>query len=199
MRSDIKAVLHPSKPSIKCDLEATKRSMAQFGFRLAESREVAETLQLAERLLGFELTPEPIVRAAHEFSGGAVWVLGKAPITGFILSLGLTREGEAAMRNGTFKPTNPDYAHIARDGDDLYGTYCWVYGGEHHEDRKAVMGASATLRLEMVPMLPVFARGATADGVRSAYSLGMVPFHDSLPDLFVQEALIGQDAQDKAA
>lgn len=180
---------HTQKPHITYDLEAHRRDLGAFGFRLAEETEIAETLILAERLLNTTLTPEPIVRAAHEYCGGAVWVLGKAPITGFILSLPLSQAGEAAMRDGTFKPTDPDYAHIARHGETMYGSYCWVYGGERHEDRKAVMMASGTVRLELVPMLPVFARGATEDGVRSAYSLGMVPFHDSLPDLFVQEAL----------
>ena len=181
------------KTSIPYDLEAFRRGLGAFGFRLAETREIGPTLDLAERLLNTKLTPEPIVRAAHEYCGGAVWVLGQDQITGFILSLPLSRAGEAAMRNGTFKPTDPDHAHFARIGEDMYGTYCWVYGGESHADRKAVMMASGTTRLELVPMLPVFARGATDDGVRSAYSLGMVPCHDSLPDLFVQEALVVLD------
>ena len=191
-----RAEILEKRPFITHDLEAYRRDIGAFGFRLAESHEVAETLQLAERLLGVKLAPEPIVRAAHEYCGGAVWVLGQNPITGYIISLPLTGAGEAAMRDGTFRPSDPDYRHIARDGEDMFGSYCWVYGGEHHADRKAVMMASGTLRLELVPMLPVFARGATEDGVRSAYSLGMVPFHDSLPDLFVQEALT---VEEKAA
>ena len=178
-----------TKVSIPYDLEAFRRGLGAFGFRLADVHEIGATLALAERLLNIKLTPEPIVRAAHEYCGGAVWVLGTDRITGFILSLPLSRAGEAAMRNGTFKPTDPNHAHFARIGEQMYGTYCWVYGGESHADRKAVMMASGTTRLELVPMLPVFARGATDDGVRSAYSLGMVPCHDSLPDLFVQEAL----------
>ena len=177
------------RPSHTIDMERHSERMADFGFRLAADEEVGATLELATRLLNQELAPVETVRRFHRHAGGAVWVLADDEIKGFILSLLLTGLGEAALRQGHFTPSDPDPAHICRPGEAAYGVYCWVYGGVDRDARRAVMTASAVLRVEMLPMLPTFARGATEDGARSAHSLGMVPVADSLPDLFVQEPL----------
>ena len=178
-----------SRPFCFIDIERHIKRMADFEFRLATDDEVGPTLALATRLLKQDLAPEAIVRRFHRYTGGAVWVRADTEITGFILSLPLSAAGEAGLRRGQFDPSNPDPDHVCRPGEPVYGVYCWVYGGVDRDARRAVMTASAVLRVELVPMLPTFARGATEDGARSAHALGMVPVPDSLPDLFVQEPL----------
>ncbi|MEO1027926.1 MAG: hypothetical protein AAFX02_02600 [Pseudomonadota bacterium] len=174
-------------PFVNLEINVVRPRLAAFGFRLATPEEVGPTLDLAERLLGTKLTPEPVVAAVHAYTGMTVWCRGNPQISGFILSVPLTESGERAIRSGDFVPSNPDKSHLVAPGEECFGFYCWVYGGVEKEDRRAVMTACAILRVELIPTIPIFARGATEDGQRSMASLGMVALPNSLPDLGVLE------------
>jgi len=163
--------------------------LASFGFRLAQHEEVAPALETAESLLQSKLTPRHIVERIHRHTMATVWVLGSPRITGFLLTIPLSAQGERAMRDGSFRPSNPSLAHACAPGDPCFGYYCWVYGGETRDDRRSVMTACAILRVELVPSLPIFARGATEDGIRSMASLGLTPIQNAIPDLYVQEPI----------
>lgn len=166
--------------------------LACFGFRLAQPKEVVPALETAESLLQSKLTPRHIVERIHRHTRATVWVLGSPRITGFLLTIPLTSLGEKAMRDGSFQPSNPSPAHACTPGEPCFGYYCWVYGGETRDDRRSVMTACAILRVELIPNLPIFARGATDDGIRSMASLGLTPIHNAIPDLYVQEPISRQ-------
>lgn len=168
--------------------------MSAFGFRIARAEEIAPALAFAERLVGQPLAPEAVVRRVHEHCGITVWIYCEPHITGFATAIPLTRAGEIAMRNRDFDPADPDLSHVCPASERAAAFYCWVYGGETRDARRAVMMAAATLRVQLFGTVPAFARGATEDGVRTMEQMGYTPLAGSLDKLYVQEALFPAEA-----
>lgn len=160
-----------------------------FGFRKAKATELRAGLVMAETLLGAPLAAPDAVERMDEITGYTSWVTGD-PVDGIFLTIPLSQAGEAAVRNGTYRPGAPDEAHLCRKDEVCYGFYIGVYAGATHQARKNIMTAAAVLRVQLFAPFPCFARGATEDGVRSMLSLGFTPIEGGLDDLYVQEALI---------
>lgn len=178
------------------DVAAVVEKAAAFGFRLASAAELEAGVALAESLVDSRIaTPESISRM-NRITGITAWVTGD-PVEGIFLVLPLTPEGELAVRDGTYRPADPDAAHLARQGKNVAAFYVGIYAGATHQARKNIMMASAMMRVEMFGAFPAYARAATEDGRRSMVSLGFRKFHGGLPDLYMQPAF--RSLEDEAA
>jgi hypothetical protein len=156
-----------------------------FGFRLADRDELQAAVSMAESLIDGKLASVDAISAMNVQTGMTAWVTGD-PVDGIFLTIPLSAEGEAAVRNGSYVPAAPSSEHLATQGKDIAAFYVGVYAGSSREARKKIMTASAVLRVEMFGVFPAYARGATEDGRRSMLSLGFQEFEGGLPDLFIQ-------------
>jgi len=169
------------------DTALMRQRMGDFGLRIATPDELRRGVTVTEDLLGAALAPEAVITRIQSQTDCTSWVCGE-PVNGLFLIIPLTSSGVSAVRNGIFEPPNPDTDHICTKGELCSGVYVGVYAGETREARRSMMVSSAVLRVEMFGSVPIFARGASEDGVRSMKSLGFSEVIGGLPDLFVQEA-----------
>lgn len=161
---------------------------ASLGFRRANFVEICAGMRLAEQLTGQPMTSPESIIWLDSLTCMAAWVTGD-PVEGVFITVPLTADGTAAVRDGSFAPSWPALAHIAVDGDPCHGVYIGVYAGATKTARKAVMTAAGIIRVKLFAAVPCFARGATEDGKRSMTSLGFGPIDGGLSDLYVQEPL----------
>jgi len=182
------ATRNSKKSTIHVDIVRVERRAKELGFRHATIGELAEGIRLAESLMGSKIATQDAVMRMDVVTGMTAWVTGE-PIEGVFLVLPLSPAGEQAVRDGSYCPADPAPAHLAWHGRDVAGVYIGVYAGATKEARRAVMTASAVMRVDQFASVPAFARGATDDGKRSMASLGFSPLEGGLPDLWVQEAL----------
>ena len=175
----------------KIDIETVIAKAAEFGFRLATLAELTAGVALAESLLGSSIATPGQINDMNRITGMTAWVTG-TPVEGIFLTLPLTYAGEAAVRDGTYTPADPDPAHLARQGHNVSAFYVGVYAGSTHRARKLIMTASAVLRVQMFGAYPAYARAATSDGQRSMESLGFRKFEGGLPDLYIQDAFFAR-------
>ncbi len=166
---------------------------AEFGFRLADPDELAAAVAVTEALIGARLAPMSVIKDIQTRTGLSTWVTGD-PVNGFFLFVPLSHEGVIAVRTGTYRAAETKPQHIVGAGETCFGIYVGVYAGATHDARKCVMTVSAVLRMELFAPVPCFARGATEDGARSMLSLGFKPVEGGMPELFVQEALVSEQA-----
>ncbi len=178
------------------DLARLERKAAEFGFRRASYKELKAGVRVAEDLMSTKIASVDEIAAMDAVTQCTAWVTGE-PVDGIFLTIPLSVEGEAAVRNGTYSPKQPALRHLCAKGSHCAGFYIGVYAGRTKEARRNIMTAAAVVRVELYASVPCFARGATDDGVRSMLSLGFQPVSGGLPDLFVQEALV--DLRDEAA
>lgn len=178
---------NPGSPFI-LDVDTFILRMNAFGFRVARGSEIAEAVSLGERLIEGELAHCASVAKVQEFTGITVWVSG-SPVDGLFLVVPLSVEGQRAVRNGTFSPAEPNRNFLAAAGELCGGLYVGVYAGVSKEVRRAIMQASAVLRVEVFGSVPCFARAATDDGARTMLNLGFRPADFGASKLYVQEAL----------
>ncbi|MEO9970269.1 MAG: hypothetical protein ABJG15_10710 [Hyphomonadaceae bacterium] len=176
------------------DVDLIVRRMADFDFRRANRQEITAAMELGEELVKMSLASPSVIAKLHEITEWTAWVTGD-PVDGMVLQYPLSPAGEHALRTGTFTPKDPDHDHMCARGEVCSAIYCAIYAGKTHQARKNIMMAAATLRFELTPNLPTFARAATEDGARSMVSLGMIPIEGGLPDLFVQEPISGSRAK----
>ncbi|KCZ62797.1 hypothetical protein L53_09475 [Hyphomonas sp. L-53-1-40] len=178
------------------DPEVLAARARDFGFRLANRDELQAAVSMAESLIDGKLASVDAISAMNVQTGMTAWVTGE-PVDGIFLTIPLSADGEAAVRNGSYVPAAPSSEHLATQGKDIAAFYVGVYAGRSREARKKIMTASAVLRVEMLGMFPAYARGATEDGRRSMLSLGFQEFEGGLPDLFIQPPF--QTAMDQAS
>ena len=93
------------------------------------------------------------ISAMNVQTGMTAWVTGD-PVDGIFLTIPLSAEGEAAVRNGSYVPAAPSSEHLATQGKDIAAFYVGVYAGSSREARKKIMTASAVLRVEMFGVFP---------------------------------------------
>lgn len=172
------------------DRSLMSRRMGDFGFRRGTRCEIDSAMALGEELVGQKLASPEAIAALDELTEVTAWVTGH-PVEGLLLQYPLSPAGELAVRDGIFAPKQPAREHISAPGKVCSAIYCAIYAGKTHQARKNIMMACATLRFEIAPEIPTFARAATEDGARSMLSLGMHAVEGGLPDLFVQEAISG--------
>ena len=178
------------------DIQRVRQRAADFGFRPATYNEIIEGCAVAEELMQSKIAAPAEIARMHEITQMTAWVCGD-PVDGIFLTLPLTAAGEAAVRDGSYVPAHPMESHLCPPGGDCRAFYVGVYAGATHAARKSIMTAAAVMRVELFGAFPSFARGATSDGRRSMESLGFVPVSGGLPDLYVQEPLVGR--RDEAA
>ena len=171
------------------DLKLMEKTAESFGFRLANSNEVGISVHLCEHLTGLETASAVEALAVQNVTGCSLWVYGN-PISGFYYIMPLSADGEQALRDGSFNPRTPAVEHLTCPAGDCAGLYIGIYAGATHEARKAIMTASAVIRMQLFGTVPCYARGATEDGRRSMSSLGFSPVEGGLPELWGQPALI---------
>lgn len=167
------------------DREAIIKGMGAFGWRLAKSSEHEEMMDLAEGLLGSQLTSAETINWINSITGSTSWVCGH-PIDGIFIIVPVSPQGLKAIQSGTFDPSGPNKDHLAALGQTCAGVYVGAYAGATHEARKKVMMATVTMRVDGYGQVPAFARGATDDGVRSMVSIGFQPAGFGADKLWMQ-------------
>lgn len=170
------------------DINVLKTRMDAYGFRVANDSEIAEAISVGERLINGELARCSAVREFQNITGMTAWVCGR-PVDGLFLVAPLSKEGDRAVRRGEFSPAVPNRNHLASIGELCWGLYVGVYAGKTREARRAIMKASAVLRVEIFGTVPCYARAATDDGARTMVNLGFRPAGFGASKLYVQEAL----------
>jgi len=181
---------------VQIDYAGLALRAGEFEFRRAGYAELETGLALAEQLTGQAMATPASILWIESLTGMAGWVTGD-PVDGVFITVPLSAEGAAAVRDGSFVPAWPSLAHICCAGDPCGGVYIGVYAGATKESRRRVMMAAGITRLEFFAPVPCFARGATEDGRRSMASLGFHPVEGGLPDLWGQDPL--PVSQEKAA
>ncbi len=172
----------------RIDYAGLARRAGEFEFRRASYVELEAGLALAEKLTGQTMATPASIHWIEGLTGMAGWVTGD-PVDGVFITVPLSAEGVAAVRDGSFVPAWPSLAHICCEGEPCGGVYIGVYAGATKESRRRVMMAAGITRLEFFAPVPCFARGATEDGKRSMASLGFHAIEGGLPDLWGQDPL----------
>lgn len=160
--------------------------MGAFGWRIATSEEHAPMMALAEQLLGSQLTRAKTIEWINSVTRTTSWIYGDDPLEGVFIIVPVSPSGLEALQTGAFDPSDPDEAHLAADGTTCAGVYTGAYAGATHDARKAVMTATAIMRVQMFGQVPAFARAATEDGARSMRSLGFHPAGFGADKLWMQ-------------
>jgi hypothetical protein len=173
---------------VRIDHAGLARRAGEFGFRRASFADLQAGLALAEQLTAQAMATPASIHWIDGLTGMAGWVTGD-PVDGVFITVALSPEGVAAVRDGSFVPAWPALAHLACKGENCAGVYIGVYAGATKEARRRVMMAAGVTRVEFFAPVPCFARGATEDGKRSMASLGFSPVEGGLPDLWGQEPL----------
>ena len=72
-----------------------------LGFRLADRDELQAAVSMAESLIDGKLASVDAISAMNVQTGMTAWVTGD-PVDGIFLTIPLSAEGEAAVRNGSY-------------------------------------------------------------------------------------------------
>ncbi|MGB3626240.1 MAG: hypothetical protein WA989_10435 [Henriciella sp.] len=174
----------PVRPYCFVHPEKMAKAMGEFGLRRCELSQVKPALELGELLLGSSLARETVILTLDAITQMTVWITGE-DIEGLYLIIPLTEEGREAVETGTYTPGDPALRHVAPANTPIFGLYIGVYAGATKEARRAMMAASASVRVSLYAPVPCYARGATEAGARSMLQLGFRRLEGGLPDLFV--------------
>lgn len=174
-----------------CDVSPKQMAVAmgEHGLRRCTQQQIPSAIALGEKLIGGKLARPEVVYTIDFITQTTIWVTGE-PVNGLYLIVPLTQEGRVAVEDGSFNPADPALRHIAPAHSPIFGLYVGCYAGETKDARRAVMSASATVRVSLFAQIPCYARGATEDGARSMTSLGFRPLEGGLSDLFVFDPLV---------
>lgn len=167
------------------DHDVMLSGMGSFGWRIATSEEHVPMMDLAEELLGSELVPAETIKWINSVTKMTSWVFGD-PLEGIFIVLPITMDGLDAIHTGDFKPGAPEEHFLAAPGELCAGIYVGAYAGSTKPARKAVMMATAILRVQIYGQVPCFARAATDDGARTMASLGYHPTGFGADKLWMQ-------------
>ena len=171
------------------DYQKMLDGMGAFGWRVATSGEHEPMMALAEKLLGSELTTAKEIERINSITRMTSWVYGEDEIEGVFIIVPLSPEGLDALKTADFDPSGPEASHLAALGTPCSGVYTGAYAGATHEARKAVMTATAIVRVQVFGQVPAFARAATEDGARSMVSLGFSPAGFGADKLWMQPVI----------
>ncbi|MEL6861655.1 MAG: hypothetical protein AAGL11_07445 [Pseudomonadota bacterium] len=163
--------------------------MGAFGWRVATSDEHEPMMALAEKLLGSQLTKAKEIERINSITQMTSWVFGEEEIEGIFIVVPLSPEGLEALKTADFDPSGPDAAHLAALGTPCAGVYTGAYAGTTYDSRKAVMTATAIVRVQVFGQVPAFARAATEDGARTMVSLGFAPAGFGADKLWMQPVI----------
>lgn len=159
---------------------------APFGVHLAAPGELAAAHQLAEDLVGARLAPLSALADSHARTKASAW-LYKRPrtgsVSGVLLTLPLTAEGEIALILGKFNAADPDPEHLCAPGDPVSAMYIWFTGGRGLSARSAVMRTALAWRDGIYGGLRAYSRAATTGGARGLTTLRFAPLEPHGPGL----------------
>jgi len=161
------------------------------GFRIADKEELPTAHQVAESIMGMRLAPVAAVASAHAKTKATVWVhdrvIGEgnaSGLSGIILLLPLSWDGEAALRTGCFNFSAPQARQLCAPDDEIASLYLWLCAGGDRVSRRAIMrtaqawfdGPSSTLR--------VYGRAASEEGLRAFANFGFQRLSPIRSDVF---------------
>jgi len=159
---------------------------APFGVHLAAPAELAAAHQLAEALVGARLAPLSALAASHARTGASAWLYTcqrTGDVSGVLLTLPLTAEGEIALILGKFNAADPDPEHLCAPGDPVSAMYIWFTGGRGLSARSAVMRTALAWRDGVYGDLRAYSRAATSGGARGLTTLRFEPLEPHGPGL----------------
>jgi len=139
------------------DYAGLARRAGEFQFRRANFAELEAGLALGEKLTGQTMATPASILWIESLTGMAGWVTGD-PVDGVFITVPLSADGAAAVRDGSFAPAWPALAHICCQGDPCGGVYIGVYAGTTKESRRRVMMSAGVTRVEFFAPVPCFAR-----------------------------------------
>jgi hypothetical protein len=165
--------------------EAAEAEALRFGFRIARDEDLAPAHALSEEVMGMPLTPLSVLWAAHEHTTAAAWVSEEdGRITGAILTLPLTPEGENDLLEGRFLPGSPQPYQLCAPGDAFPAIYFWLFAGGDGRARRGILRTCLAWRDGAYARVRGYARGASPAGKSALKGLGFTPIQSALPDLF---------------
>lgn len=165
--------------------EAAEAEALMFGFRIAESQELAAAHALSEMVMGMPLTPLSVLSAAHAHTTAAAWIHeDEGQVTGVILTLPLTPEGEADLLDNRFVPSAPQAHQLCRPGDPFPAIYFWLFAGGDGRSRRAILRTCLTWRDGAYAAVRGYARAASPAGRLALGGLGFTSLKSTLSDLF---------------
>lgn len=164
------------KSPVLWDPRHFREEAAQYGVRVATQHQLAALHQLAEELVGMRLAPLASLAAAHAHTRASAWVYDAADgVSGLILNLPLTAEGEIALILGRFNSSDPELEHLCAPGEPVSAMYIWFTGGRGLRARTAVMRTAFAWRDGFYGGLRAYSRAATTGGARGLASLAFAP------------------------
>lgn len=100
---------------------------------------------------------------------------GPQPIDGYFAVFRITKEGEEAIKNGTFQGRSPDASHLRTDSKTRYpmAYVAALYG--RTQIAKALVISALQFHLEWLRAKKVYAKAATIDGLRLMRKYGFRP------------------------
>ncbi len=167
---------------------------APFGYRLIRPGELPHAHAAAEEIMGMQLAPVSEIAAAHAQTGGTGWVhltnphqthAPSAPeISGVILLLPLSLDGERDLREGRFHPRAPEARQLCAPGDPFPAIYFWLLAGRDGRARRNIIRTCLAWRNGIYANVRGYARGASVEGCRTMAALGFEPMPSVLSHLF---------------
>lgn len=165
---------------------------APHGFRIASTQELAATHELAERIMAMRLAPLQEIAAAHARTQATAWVCdaisgegGDTDISGVILLLPLTWDGEAALRSGRFNFAAPQADFVCAPGNEMASLYLWLCAGSDRGARRSIMQTAQAWFDRPCSGLRVYGRAASNEGLRAFASFGFRRLTAARSDIFI--------------
>lgn len=165
--------------------ETAEAESIPFGFRIARDSDLASAHALAEEVMGMPLTALSVLWAAHEYTTASAWVFEDGGrITGTILLLPLTPDGESDVLEGRFVPSSPQPHQLCAPGDPFPAIYFWLFAGGDGRARRGILRTCLAWRDGAYAGVRGYARAASPSGKSALKGLGFTPIQSALPDLF---------------
>lgn len=165
--------------------EAAEAEALRHGFRVATDEDLPAAHALSESIMGMRLTPLSVLWAAHEHTTAAAWIHEDAGhVTGVILTLPLTPEGEMDLLEGNFTPSVPQPHQLCAPGDPFPAIYFWLFAGGDGRSRRAILRTSLAWRNGAYAGVRGYARAASPAGRAALEGLGFTSRKSTLSDLF---------------
>ncbi|MEM9257664.1 MAG: hypothetical protein AAGA91_19670 [Pseudomonadota bacterium] len=152
--------------STKIDLKRFDDKVAEYGLERPKSQQdIVDGRKLAADMIDPGVASVGTFLAVQKYCDVGMLVFREnGVITGMAGLLNLTKDGVQALMLNTFDGPNPHFNHLARAGDNVYGSYAWAGAATTHASRAAVVTVGVGLRSAFYGDLPAFARAATPAG-----------------------------------
>jgi hypothetical protein len=165
--------------------ETAEAEALPYGFRIARDEDLAPAHAASEEIMGMPLTPLSVLWGAHEHTSATAWIREDAgKLSGVILTLPLTPEGESDLLEGRFIPSSPQPHQLCQPGDAFPAIYFWLFAGGDGPSRRAILRTCLAWRNGAYAGVRGYARAASPAGKEALRGLGFTPKKSTLSDLF---------------